>query len=135
MRNLAWKQIFVAAAVSFVLGTAFGRWQQTQQMRERWHHRESRVEWILKRMDSKIHFTADQRQKVEVILKNASPKMDAIHEEMMPKMEAVRQQVRTEILPLLTPDQQKKFDEMETEWQKRRQMRREGPPPPPPDDR
>ena len=121
MKNISWKQILITFAVSFVLGTAFGRWEFSEQMHHRWKDPEARHEWILKRLDSRLHLNSDQEQKISAILKNAAPEWEAIRMEMGPKFDTLRQKVREQIRPLLTLDQQTQYDQMETEWKERKE--------------
>ncbi len=124
MKKLAWKQILITFAVSFVLGTAFGRWEFSSLMQKKWKDPEARQAWILKRLDSRLDLNASQKEKIAVILKEAAPQWEAIRQETRPRFEAAKQQVREKIRPLLDADQQKKYDQMETEWRERRDHRR-----------
>jgi Spy/CpxP family protein refolding chaperone len=120
MNKLAWKQILITFAISFVVGVAFGRWEFASQMHHRWKDPEHRQRFILKKLDSKLNLNPDQEKQVAAIFKDFAPKMEAARSEMKPKMEVLRQEVREKIMPILTPDQQKKYDQMEQEWQQRR---------------
>ena len=123
MKHLAWKQIIIAFAAAFVIGTIFGRWEYAEQMKHKWRKPEARQAWVLKRLDSKLELNPDQKEKISAILKESAPEMAAARAEMWPKIEAVRDQVREKIMPILTPEQQKKYDDMETEWRERKRMK------------
>ncbi len=71
-----------------------------------WHGRGFALEGFTKGLD----LTADQQAKVQPILDQAKPQIAAIHEEAMQKMKAVIDSTTSQIRPLLTPEQQKKFD-------------------------
>ena len=120
MKKLAWRQILVTFAVSFVLGAAFGRWEFSHMMQEKWRDPEAKQRWILKRLDRGLNLNGEQEQQVAAILKEAAPQMEAARAEMKPKLEILRQEVRAKILPILSSDQQKKYDQMETERQERK---------------
>ena len=71
---------------------------------------------VLKRLDSKLNFTADQRDKVAQLLKQELPKADALRKEGDVKFQALRNSFRTQLRTLLTPEQSKKFDDMTAKW-------------------
>ena len=58
----------------------------------------------------KLDLTADQQTKVQPILDQAKPQIAAIHQEAMQKMKTLIDGAVSQIRPLLTADQQKKFD-------------------------
>lgn len=120
MKNLAWKQILITFAVSFVLGAAFGRFEFSHTMQQRWKDPEARQKWILKKMDAKLDLSPEQKEKVGVILREMAPQWEAARAEMKPKFEALRQQVRQKVTPFLDSNQLAKYDEMENEWRERR---------------
>lgn len=120
MKNLAWKQILITFAVSFVLGAVFGRFEFSQTMHHRWKDPEARQKWVLKKMDAKLDLSSEQKEKITFILREMRPQWEAARAEMKPKFEVLRQQMREKVTPFLTSDQLGKYDEMEEEWRKRR---------------
>ena len=64
----------------------------------------------LRGITDKLNLTADQQTKVQPILDQTRPQIAAIHQEAMQKMKAVIDSTTSQIRPLLTPEQQKKFD-------------------------
>jgi periplasmic protein CpxP/Spy len=60
-----------------------------------------------------LNLTADQKAKVQPILDQAKPQLAAIHQDAMQKSKAVMDSTMSQIRPLLTPDQQKKLDEIQ----------------------
>ena len=66
----------------------------------------------LEHLTQGLDLTADQEAKVQPILDQTKPQMRAIHEEAMQKMRAVMENTTAQIRPLLTPEQQQKFDAM-----------------------
>jgi periplasmic protein CpxP/Spy len=60
-----------------------------------------------------LNLTADQKGKVQPILDQAKPQLAAIHQDAMQKSKAVMDSTMSQIRPLLTPDQQKKLDEIQ----------------------
>jgi Spy/CpxP family protein refolding chaperone len=67
----------------------------------------------LARMTHSLNLTSDQQAKVQPILDQAKPQMVAIHQEAMQKAKAVMDNAMSQIRPLLTPEQQKKFDALQ----------------------
>jgi Spy/CpxP family protein refolding chaperone len=59
-----------------------------------------------------LNLTDDQKTKVQPIIDQAKPQMAAIHKEAMEKMHALLESAGAQIRPLLTPEQQVKFDAM-----------------------
>jgi Spy/CpxP family protein refolding chaperone len=74
-----------------------------------WHGRGSG----LQRMTEKLDLTSDQQTKVQPIIDGAKPQIDAIHQEAMQKTKAVMDTTLSQLRPLLTPDQQKKLDDIQ----------------------
>ena len=59
-----------------------------------------------------LNLTDDQKTKVQPIVDQTRPQMAAIHKEAMEKMHALLDSAGAQIRPLLTPEQQVKFDAM-----------------------
>ena len=66
----------------------------------------------LDNMTQSLNLTPDQQAKVQPILDQAKPQLIAIHQEAMQKAKAVVDNAMSQIRPILTPDQQKKADDM-----------------------
>ena len=64
----------------------------------------------LREITDKLNLTAEQQTKVQPILDATKPQIATIHQEAMQKMKTVVDSALSQIRPLLTPDQQKKFD-------------------------
>jgi periplasmic protein CpxP/Spy len=73
------------------------------------HHHGNMLEHMTKSLD----LTPDQQAKVQPILDQAKPQMIAIHQEAMQKMKDLMDKTMAQIRPLLTPDQQKKADDLQ----------------------
>src|SRR3954454_246583 len=63
-------------------------------------------------LTKELGLTDEQKTKVQPIIDQAKPQMKAIHEEAMQKMHALLESAGAQIRPLLTPEQQVKFDAM-----------------------
>ena len=66
----------------------------------------------LEHLSKDLNLTDDQKTKVQPIVDQVKPQMKAIHEEAMKKMHALMENAGAQIRPLLTPEQQVKFDAM-----------------------
>jgi Spy/CpxP family protein refolding chaperone len=66
----------------------------------------------LERMSEALNLTPEQKAKVQPIIDQARPQIVAIHQDAMQKTRAVMDSTMTQIRPLLTPEQQKKADEL-----------------------
>jgi Spy/CpxP family protein refolding chaperone len=60
-----------------------------------------------------LNLTSDQQSKVQPLIDQARPQIIAIHKDAMQKTQAVVDSTMSQIRPLLTPDQQKKFDALQ----------------------
>jgi Spy/CpxP family protein refolding chaperone len=67
----------------------------------------------LDHLSKDLNLTDDQKTKVQPIIDQAKPQMAAIHKEAMEKMHALLESAGAQIRPLLTPEQQVKFDAMQ----------------------
>jgi hypothetical protein len=126
MTRFAWKQVLITFAVSFVLGVAFGRWEFSDGMhKKKWSTPQEKQQWILKRLDSKLYLNAEQEKQITGILQETIPQIEAIRAKVRPETDAVREGARQRIRPLLTMEQQKKYDQMEAEWKERKRKYQE----------
>jgi Spy/CpxP family protein refolding chaperone len=66
----------------------------------------------LEHLSKDLNLTDDQKTKVQPIIDQTKPQMAAIHKEAMEKMHALLESTGAQIRPLLTPEQQVKFDAM-----------------------
>src|SRR3954464_8313192 len=66
----------------------------------------------LEHLSKDLNLTDDQKTKVQPIIDQTKPQMAAIHKEAMEKMHALLENAGNQIRPLLTPEQQVKFDAM-----------------------
>ena len=64
----------------------------------------------LEHLTKELDLTSDQQAKVGPIVDQAKPQIQAIHREAMEKARAVMENASAQIRPLLTPQQQAKFD-------------------------
>lgn len=66
----------------------------------------------MEHLTKKLDLTAEQQAKVQPIIDQGKPQMQAIHQEAMQKAKAVMDNTMDQIRPLLTPEQQQTLDAM-----------------------
>ncbi|MFZ3375939.1 MAG: hypothetical protein WA183_10330 [Chthoniobacterales bacterium] len=87
----------------------------------RWHGQGLSLEHLTKT----LNLTSDQQAKVQPILNQAKPQIIAIHKDAMQKTQAVMAGTMSQIRPLLTPEQQTKFDAVQKARQDMRAAQQE----------
>lgn len=95
---------------------------------------------MLERMDHDFELTADQRNRIEAIVRDSTARLDALRQDAFKSGAAAILEMNTKIEALLTPEQRAKFVQMQREQVERMRRhqpgrepfgpRREGPPPP-----
>ena len=68
---------------------------------------------MLERLPQELNLTSEQQTKVQPIIDQAKPQIATIRREAMQKIKAVMDSTMSQIRPLLTPDQQKKLDDIQ----------------------
>jgi len=73
----------------------------------------------LQMLTQQLNLTSDQQSQIKPILENESQQMQSLHsdsslsqQDRMSKMREIRQNTASQIKPILTPDQQTKWDDM-----------------------
>jgi len=120
MRN-NWK-IAAALVVGLIVGYASST-ICSRHRHSRWGSEKS-YERILERFNSKLNLTPEQKSQVSAILQTSREKIKALQTDIHPKFEEIRNSTNAEIRKILTPDQQKKFDEMQAAWKAKWEKRR-----------
>jgi hypothetical protein len=69
-------------------------------------------EGILTRLNSELQLSTTQQDSIRAILQRHEPAMDSMWREVRPRFDSLRDVVRAEIRVQLTPDQQRKYTEM-----------------------
>jgi Spy/CpxP family protein refolding chaperone len=74
-----------------------------------WHGHQFAMQHLTK----SLNLTADQQTKVQPLLDQARPQIIAIHKDAMQKTQAIVDKTMSQIRPMLTPEQQTKFDALQ----------------------
>ena len=123
--KIHWHQVVISVLIGFALGTVFGQRHGEESWRAHWKKGSKRQEMV-ERFSKELHLSADQKNQVAAIFEAKHPQMEILRDEMKPKFEALRASTQAEIRKLLTPEQEKKFDEMnakmEERWKERRKF-------------
>jgi Spy/CpxP family protein refolding chaperone len=79
----------------------------------------------LEHLSKDLNLTDDQKAKVQPIIDQTKPQLAAIHKEAMEKTHALLESAGTQIRPLLTPQQQQKFDAMKKAHEEMRKAKQQ----------
>ena len=124
MSKRVWNQI----AIALLLGGCAGFVVAKSCTPRLFHHRVDGAHFqqrLLDRFSSKLHLTPEQRSQVATILEAKRKKIDALRAEIRPRFEEIRTSTSADIRRLLTPEQQKNFEIMQTEWDARKKRFRD----------
>lgn len=120
--KINWNQVLISLFLGLLTGFGLGSWQGRDFFR-RDGSPERRYERLLKRFNSKLKLTVEQKTSVGTILDNKRKKIELMRAEAKPRFEELRATTRAEIRKVLTPEQQEKFDVMQSRWESRRKKR------------
>jgi Spy/CpxP family protein refolding chaperone len=76
-----------------------------------WHHGPPNMTAMLSHV---LNLTDAQKAQVQPLVDAVKPQLEAIHQQARAAAEPIMKQLHTQIRPLLTPEQQKKLDALET---------------------
>lgn len=102
-----------AGALGFGVYRARMGWEREPRDSER--HRE----FVLRRLTRDLDLRPEQRQQVEVILREAGQEFSHLRDEFGPRVREIRTRSRDRIQAVLDPAQQAKFETLAREWERR----------------
>ncbi len=70
-------------------------------------------QFAMQHLTKSLNLTPDQQAKVQPLLDQAKPQIIAIHKDAMQKTQAIIDKTMSQIRPMLTADQQAKFDALQ----------------------
>ena len=70
-------------------------------------------QFAMQHLTKSLNLTPDQQAKVQPLLDQARPQIIAIHKDAMQKTQAIMDKTMAQIRPMLTADQQSKFDALQ----------------------
>ena len=114
----AWRPLVIACALGVSVGVIGAGWCRFFHVHRHWGDGEFQAR-TLQRFSSRLHLTPEQRRQVAAILEAKRQKLDALRAEIQPRFAEIRASTAAEIRRLLTLEQQKTFDVMQTEWDAR----------------
>lgn len=120
-------------AVVFVAGGVFGvvahglYSQKTARASNSPNPKEFRERYMAK-LQKDLSLTPEQIPQVTAILDQTGDRFRVVRERMIPEFDVIRQQQRAQIMALLNPEQQGKYQKILDEWRQRREQdhRRQG---------
>jgi Spy/CpxP family protein refolding chaperone len=77
------------------------------------HHGFHGHQFAMQHLTKSLNLTADQQAKIQPLLDQAKPQIIAIHKDAMQKTQAIMDKTMAQIRPMLTADQQTKFDALQ----------------------
>lgn len=112
-----------AVLAAFLLGCLVGavsgsRYEKA--MIHRYWRRGPNAERAAARLTRDLGLDDDQRAKVELLLVKHRERMIALHEKTSADLKRLRLSFRSELQPLLKPEQEKKFHELTERWDRKR---------------
>ena len=73
---------------------------------------DNRIRELGKRMERQLDLTAEQRDRIEIIVRDSQRRIKSVFDEATPKAREEFRETRTKIREVLTPEQRKKFEEL-----------------------
>jgi Spy/CpxP family protein refolding chaperone len=70
-------------------------------------------QFAMQHLTKALNLTPDQQAKVQPLIDQAKPQIIAIHKDAMQKTQAIMDKTMSQIRPMLTADQQAKFDALQ----------------------
>ena len=67
----------------------------------------------MQHLTKSLNLTPDQQAKIQPLIDQAKPQIIAIHKDAMQKTQAIMDKTMSQIRPMLTADQQAKFDALQ----------------------
>jgi Spy/CpxP family protein refolding chaperone len=106
---IQWKQVIAALAIGLILGAAAGT------LGTHWTSRKGGPPGhrMVERLDKKLHFTPEQRERAEAIFQAMHPRLREIHESM-----------NQELMAILTPEQKAVFEAIQEKRRQRDERKR-----------
>ena len=104
---------FMAAAALSLGGLAYLQAREPGEHRHPHHGpKMHKIGNPLEHLSKDLDLTDTQKAQVQPIIDQAKPQIEAIHKEAMEKTHAIMESTGAQIRPLLTPQQQQKYDAM-----------------------
>lgn len=110
--NMKIKLITLTALGALALGSSVLANDAQSGAKDRPGGRGGRHHMSLDKMTEQLNLTPEQKAKVQPILDQVKPQLETIHREAMEKSKAVMEDAMNQIRPVLTPEQQKKLEEV-----------------------
>ncbi len=118
-----WK-LWVALILVFASGFIFGGVGSLMWVRHRIAHAAENdgrgIRWVVvHKLAHDLDLTSDQKAVAETAVMHAQENFRALRQEIRPQIRQIVEETKLEIKPCLTPEQQKKLDELHARMEKR----------------
>jgi Spy/CpxP family protein refolding chaperone len=112
--SIKWNQVALAAAAGFLLGAVFSDFYRMHRMPGPPHHG---MGGPMEMFSRELDLSSGQKEQLKNIFEKYQPEMDKAMEANRPAMDAVRLHLKAEINAVLTPEQQKKMEKLESRFE------------------
>lgn len=124
----AWIQVLLALVIGFTFGITFHKFTHHKhhtkchsctpcKYDKAGHGKHNKMKRkMLEHFSSELNLTPEQKTKVAAIFESKHQEMMKIREEVTPRFKALRKSTHDEINKILTPEQQKKFEELDSKF-------------------
>jgi len=113
--RLDWRQVVPALLLGCLIGIWGGAWLHRAGLR---HMRTDATDTqrLLNKFNSELKLDAGQQDAVKAVLESYRTQMKALHEEHSKRFGEIRASMRNDIAKLLTPEQLKRFQDIQSRW-------------------
>ena len=116
--RIDWRQAVPALLLGALLGLWAGHWI-SRSAHEKLLSRGPDTEHVLRKFTAELALDAKQQQDFKTVLESYRGRLQALHEDSAKRFDEVRLSMRADLSKLLSPDQQKRFQEMQARWEAR----------------
>ena len=114
--KLEWKQVIPALLIGCIVGLLAGSGLHHAVAFWRIRHGGPSTEQLLEKFTKALKLDARQEEGVRAVLETYRGKTQSLHQELSSRFKDIRTSMRADIEKLLTPEQQKRFQEMQSRW-------------------
>jgi len=114
--RIEWKQAAPALVLGCIVGLLAGAGLHHAAVFWRMHHGGPGAERLLNKFSKELKLEPAQREGVKAVLETYRGKTQTLHQETAARFLEIRTAMRADIDKLLTPEQRKRFQEMQSRW-------------------
>ena len=114
--KLEWKQVIPALLIGCIVGLLAGSGLHHAVAFWRIRHGGPSTERLLNKFTKELKLDAAQTEGVKAVLETYRGKAQSVHQELFSRFTDIRTSMRGDIEKLLSPEQQKRFQGMQSRW-------------------